>query len=556
MRLEQFLAEKGLLDASRLEELVEGAGDIEILQQLVNEGALTEEVVLEVLSEFHDIAMLPVVEDECLDPELVRDLPVQWCRRHATLPARHNGRVVALTSNPHAIDELEYLSLLLQMELEPVLCPRNVIMDAIERCYVKQDSDTGRFIRDLGEATGSATVSAAGETDLLSTVDQAPITQLVNMIMLEAVKREASDIHLEPFEDRLQVRYRIDGLLYERPSPPKHLQQALVSRLKVMARLDIAEKRLPQDGMTKVRIGEREIDIRVSSVPVTEGERIVLRLLSRASTLLPMGSLGFSSEMLERFRRLIREPQGIVLVTGPTGSGKSTTLHSGLRELDTKRLNIITIEDPVEYQLADIGQIQVRPRIGLTFAGGLRHILRQDPDIILVGETRDLETAEIAVRAALTGHLVFTTLHTNDALSAPLRMVDMGIQPYLLSEALKAVLAQRLLRVLCPDCRRQEPWTERETEMARGMSEPGGFHYMAGECERCRDGYRGRTGIFEFLVVSGVVQEAIRENAGVERLRELGSASGWSPLFEEGLKLVREGRTSLDELVRVTGFSS
>lgn len=543
----------GFLSDAQVAELEGSADGVELLRQLVEKAVLSEPQALQAMSRLYRMPLLATVEEEHLDPDLVRNLPVQWARRHAMLPVRHEGRTVVLTDNPDAIEELEYLSLLLHTEADPVLCPRTGILSAIERCYVKQDSDTGQFIRDMEEGP-SLVRTGAGEMDLLSTVDQAPVTQLVNMVLLEAVKRDASDIHVEPFEDRLQIRYRIDGLLYERPAPPKHLQQALVSRLKVMARLDIAEKRLPQDGMTKVRVGEREIDIRVSSVPVAEGERIVLRLLSRASTLLPMESLGFSGDMLTRFRKLIMEPQGIILVTGPTGSGKTTTLYSGLRELDTKRLNIITIEDPVEYQLDDIGQIQVRPRIGLTFAGGLRHILRQDPDIILVGETRDLETAEIAVRAALTGHLVFTTLHTNDAVSAPLRMVDMGIQPYLLSEALKAVLAQRLVRKLCTACRRSAPWTQQDTETARGKLPPGGMHYLTGACPLCREGYRGRTGLFEFLRVDGPVQDAVRENAGVARLRELGRASGWAPLFEEGLRAVFEGRTTLDELVRITGF--
>jgi len=553
MPVTRILSDMGFLSDAQVAELEGSADGVELLRQLVEKAVLSEPQALQAMSRLYRMPLLATVEEEHLDPDLVRNLPVQWARRHAMLPVRHEGRTVVLTDNPDAIEELEYLSLLLHTEADPVLCPRTGILSAIERCYVKQDSDTGQFIRDMEEGP-SLVRTGAGEMDLLSTVDQAPVTQLVNMVLLEAVKRDASDIHVEPFEDRLQIRYRIDGLLYERPAPPKHLQQALVSRLKVMARLDIAEKRLPQDGMTKVRVGEREIDIRVSSVPVAEGERIVLRLLSRASTLLPMESLGFSGDMLTRFRKLIMEPQGIILVTGPTGSGKTTTLYSGLRELDTKRLNIITIEDPVEYQLDDIGQIQVRPRIGLTFAGGLRHILRQDPDIILVGETRDLETAEIAVRAALTGHLVFTTLHTNDAVSAPLRMVDMGIQPYLLSEALKAVLAQRLVRKLCTACRRSAPWTQQDTETARGKLPPGGMHYLTGACPLCREGYRGRTGLFEFLRVDGPVQDAVRENAGVARLRELGRASGWAPLFEEGLRAVFEGRTTLDELVRITGF--
>jgi general secretion pathway protein E len=389
-------------------------------------------------------------------------------------------------------------------------------------------------------------------SDLLQVAEKAPVTQLVNMILLDALKRSASDIHVEPLEDRLRIRYRIDGVLYEQSSPPKHIEESLVSRLKVMARMDIAERRLPQDGTARVRVGEREIDVRVSTVPVAEGERVVLRLLDRESALLPLSCLGMSDEVLVGFRRLLAMPHGMVVVAGPTGSGKTTTLYASLRELDSTRRNILTVEDPVEYQLPDIGQIQVKPKIGLTFAAGLRHILRQDPDVVLVGETRDIETAEIAVRASLTGHLVFTTLHTNDAAGSVLRMVDMGVEPYLLASCLRGVLAQRLVRRLCPSCRREAvpagadiDRAGPEADLLRGRSvwEPVG-------CPGCMDGFRGRVGLFEFLAFSESLAGHIRGGeAGAARLKGAAQEAGMSSLLKDGIGKVSAGATSLAEVL-------
>jgi len=351
------------------------------------------------------------------------------------------------------------------------------------------------------------------------------------------------------------VRYRIDGLLYEQPPPPRHLESALIARLKVMARLDLAEKRLPQDGVARVRVGSRKIDVRVSSVPVAEGERIVLRLLHRESTHYGLDELGMAPAMLNSFRDILREPHGVVLVTGPTGSGKTTTLYAALGELDTAHLNVLTIEDPIEYQLPNIGQMQVHPKIGLTFARGLRHILRQDPDVVLVGETRDLETAEIVVRASLTGHLVFTTLHTNDALGAVMRMVDMGIPPYLLASAARAVLAQRLVRRLCPHCRRESTLSAddaarlgRETLAGRPVwdAAPEG-------CTACLGGYKGRTGIHELLTVTPAISEAIRTAAPTAELRRLARESGFYELLDDGTDKVLAGMTSVAEVLRSAG---
>lgn len=529
-------------------------------EALVAEGVVTERDVLEALAEQHALAWMPQIPDEALDPALVARLPVEWARRQTLLPVRFGESIRVLIDDPAKTAEAEELALLFGGPVEPVLAPREAILQAIERCYVRRADSPDALIREMaGAAPSSASArSAVGAEDLLRMAEGAPVSRLVNAILLEAVRENASDIHLEPFEDHLRVRCRIDGLLYDRPAPPKHLEAPLVSRLKVMARLDIAEKRLPQDGMARVRVGAREIDVRVSTVPVAEGERLVLRLLRRDAALLPLSELGMSERVVAAFRRLLALPQGIVLVTGPTGSGKTTTLYAALRELDTARLNVMTIEDPIEYQLPSISQIQVNPRIELTFARCLRHVLRQDPDVILVGETRDLETAEIAIRASLTGHLVFTTLHTNDAPSAALRLVDMGVPAYLLADALRGVLAQRLVRRLCPYCRAEAVLTEADLApwgaAARGLA--GRHHFQARGCDRCREGYSGRVGVFELIALTPEVAEAIRTGARPEPLRAAAMAAGFPTLVEDGLARVLEGVTSLAELARVLGTAS
>ncbi|NQU40471.1 MAG: type II/IV secretion system protein [Lentisphaerae bacterium] len=501
------------------------------------------------------LRFLELIPDSALDPDLIAQVPVEWARSHCMLPLRIEGEVCVVTADIDQVQQQEDLALLIGEDLKPVAAPRDIILQGIERCYYSRDDSPDDFLRGLVHEGDPVRPLVQGGSDLLAEAEKAPVTRLINLILLEAVKRNASDIHFEPFESRLRVRYRVDGNLYEQSSPPKHLEDALVSRLKVMGRMDIAERRLPQDGMARVRVGEREIDVRVSTVPVAEGERVVLRLLDQQATLLPMERLGMSPAVLTGIRGLLAAPHGMIVVSGPTGAGKTTTLYAALGQLDSSRRNIMTIEDPIEYQLPDIGQIQVKPKIGLTFAQGLRHILRQDPDIVLVGETRDRETADIAVRASLTGHLVFTTLHTNDAPGTVSRLIDMGVEPYLLASSLRGALAQRLIRRLCPHCRREavapsSQLAELGDELAaRAAGQP---VWEPVGCERCLEGYSGRMGVFELVRVDMALREAIRRgSSGSDELRALAVTAGMRPMVADAVDRLLEGATSLGEVLNV-----
>lgn len=520
-------------------------------------GDADDSVEISQLADTFGLEYITATTDDMLDTKLVGRLPVDWARSHLLLPVRIAGELCVLTCDPAAISDQDDLALLLGQELRPVLAPRAVILKSIERCYFSKNDSAQDFLRDMDSDGPTAEHAVSGRSeDLLGTAQEAPITQLINLLLLEAVKRRASDIHFEPFESELRIRYRIDGVLYQQASPPKHMQLPLVSRLKVMARMDIAEKRLPQDGMAKVRVGEREIDIRVSTVPVAEGERVVLRLLDRGSALLPMGQLGMSHEVLARFQEILRDSSGLILVTGPTGSGKTTTLYASLQELSSVQANIMTIEDPIEYQLPSIGQIQVKPKIGLTFVSGLAHILRQDPDVILIGETRDAETAETAARSSLTGHLVLTTLHTNDAPSAVIRMIDMGIEPYLLAASLRASLAQRLVRQLCPKCRREVSLGDEQLNRLGGLADrlKDGRAWEAVGCPECLGGYKGRVGIYELMVLDAELRESVRlGECSVLALRNEARKRGMTDLLADGLDKVSAGLTSLQEVLHTLG---
>jgi general secretion pathway protein E len=497
------------------------------------------------------IAYVSSEADISFDSELLAQLPFEWAKDKAVIPVKISGEPAILVSDAASVADQEYVSILIGVELRPVLAPRALVLSCIESGYYQQDSSPSDFIDDLGDSRAAESDSKPID-DLLQVANEAPVTQLINLILLDAFKQRASDIHIEPFENRLRVRYRIDGILYEQSSPPANMVQSLVSRLKVMAHMDIAERRLPQDGMARVRVGDREVDIRVSTVPVSEGERVVLRLLDKQNTLLSMTDLGMGADCFARFRSVLKESNGIVVVSGPTGSGKTTTLYAALGALDASRQNILTIEDPVEYQLDRIGQIQVKSKIGLTFSQGLRHILRQDPDVILVGETRDTETAEIALRASLTGHLVFTTLHTNDAPSAIVRLVDMGIEPYLISSSLRGVLAQRLVRRLCDRCKVEHMFTAEDATScgAIGLELIGKSVWKAVGCDHCTSGYRGRVGLFEFLTIDQTLRDLIRNGRyGLSDIRNATSNGAATTLSDDAIAKVLEGVTTVDEIL-------
>ncbi len=495
------------------------------------------------------------IDRSWLDAALVGQVPVEWSRRHALLPIRWEGKLAVLTADPSNVSGAQHLAMLLGADLLPVVAPAAVIRQSIETCYFQREESPSDFIADMPAVSVPAEPGAATtDHDLLAAASGAPVSQLVNLILLDAIRQRASDIHFEPCESRLRVRYRVDGVLYEQSSPPRHMVAGLVSRLKVMAHMDIAERRLPQDGTTRVRIGGRECDIRVSTVPVADGERVVLRLLDRENTLLSMSALGMSPACRDAFASLTREANGMVVVCGPTGSGKTTTLYAALGLLDAAHRNILTIEDPIEYRLGDIGQIQVKPKIGLTFATGLRHILRQDPDVILVGEMRDLETAEIAIRAALTGHLVFTTLHTNDAPGAVVRLLDMGIDGYLVASCVRGVLAQRLVRTLCPVCRRTAALTaEQSRRLCGDASMAGASCCEPVGCDACRDGFRGRTGLFELMTVDGAMRRLIHGGADPDALARACRERGMPGLVEDGIARILSGATSVAEVLRSSG---
>ncbi|HEV8533337.1 MAG TPA: type II secretion system ATPase GspE, partial [Methylomirabilota bacterium] len=453
-------------------------------------------------------------------------------------------------TNPLLLDELRQM-----LGLRVALCvaPPAAILEAIERAY-GASTPLQKIVEGMGSPEAGA--DSDGEADvnqLRDMASEAPVVRLVGLLIDEAVAAEASDIHIEPYEDRLRIRYRLDGILHDRESPPRRLQAALTSRIKLMAEMNIAERRLPQDGRIRVTAGDRRVDIRVSTVPTVHGESLVMRLLDRSSVFLPFNRLGFSPKVAETFDGLIRRPHGILLVTGPTGSGKTTTLYAALDKINSPEKKIITIEDPVEYQLAGVNQIPVRPKIGLSFGTGLRHIVRQDPDVIMVGEIRDLETAEISIQAALTGHLVFSTLHTNDAPGAVTRLQDMGAEAYLVASVLNGVLAQRLVRRICAACR--APYQADPGDLlALGVTDATGIELSRGKgCEDCRGtGYRGRTGIYELFVISEEARGLILGKKPTGVIRRHAIEHGMVSLRDDGWAKARAGVTTVEEILRVT----
>jgi general secretion pathway protein E len=500
---------------------------------------------------------------EQLNLQLVRKVPLEFLKQQCAIPIMLEDDQVAIAlSDPLNIEAYDAIITILDQLCTRVICPASEIEHAISRCYYHGVSP-GDTNEELSEAELLRLDNKIEETfvqthaeDLLNIANDAPVIKLVNKIFFQAVHSRASDIHIEPYENHARIRFRTDGVLHDVFTLPKEQVAAFASRLKIMANLNIAEHRLPQDGQSRIKIGHDLVDIRVSVIPTSGGERIVLRLLDKGSDDLGLEKIGFNSGLLNQFKNLIKIPHGIILLTGPTGSGKTTTLYGVLNELNSEQRNILTVEDPIEYQLAGIGQMQVKPKIGLTFATCLRHILRQDPDTIMIGEIRDRETAQIAIQASLTGHLVLSTLHTNDTASAVTRLIDMGIEPYLISSSVIAVMAQRLLRVSCPQCK--QPYSPQE-KMLSLLSRNNEIHAYDAQfhrgfgCDNCiNTGYLGRTGIFELLTIDDQIRELIIKRQGSHIIKQAAITKGMNTLREDGLNKALAGQTTLEEVCRVT----
>lgn len=490
--------------------------------------------------------------------EIYKKVPYAFVKKNVLIPVREEqGMVFVAVSDPLNLEPLEEMRMMLNCHIKTVYSPKDAILAAIHDCYETEHGAASQLITNLQDRKDDGREDSEIEVyDLLDdNQGQAPIIKLLNLILMEAIQQGASDIHFEPLENNLRVRYRIDGVLQNRHAPAQDFQIPLLTRIKVMSKMDIAEHRLPQDGRIKLRMGRREIDFRVSTVPVSGGERIVLRILDKGNVILGLDKIGMLPKMYTEFRRLIALPEGVVLVTGPTGSGKTTTLYSAICEMYNDETNIMTIEDPVEYNLKGIAQIGVQHKIKLDFATGLRHILRQDPDIIMIGEIRDRETAEIAIQASLTGHLVLSTLHTNDAPSAVARLVDMGVEPYLLSSCLVGVLAQRLVRRICVDCK--TPYIPTDVELQNlGLERKSltdGHLYHGKGCSACfGSGYKGRNGLYELMTVNNAIKKQIVQSPDAVEMRYLALKMGMMSLLEHGADLVRQGLTTVAEVLRVS----
>jgi len=495
------------------------------------------------------------------DPFFTDRVPISFLKKFKMMPVATPDESYIALAEPHAFQQLDDLQRVLHWEgIKTCLAPNDEIFIAINTAYDKtSEGAADQVLQDIDEADPEAILSEIEETaDLLDDTSDAPVIKLVNLMLSQAVRDNASDIHIEPFKDRVKIRKRVDGILYDMFSPPKHVQAKLVSRVKIMAKMDIAERRLPQDGRIEIRIADKNVDLRVSSLPTAFGERVVMRLLDKSNVLLSLKELGMSKRDLNVFLKLIKAPYGIILVTGPTGSGKTTTLYSALSILNQPDVNIITVEDPIEYQINGISQMQVNAKIDLTFANGLRTIVRQDPDIILVGEIRDMETAEMAIQAALTGHLVFSTLHTNDASSAVTRLIDMGVEPFLVSSSVNAILAQRLVRKICPHCREAyTPVNEylEKLELPKEQFEDAVLYRGKGCAECLHTGYQGRLGIYELMVLSDSIKNSILTTSDAGRIKQQAISDPDTPmktLRQDGLQKVLDGVTTLEEVFRVS----
>ena len=563
-RLGDLLIAEGLITKEQLQRaLAEQRGSREkIGSVLIRLKLLSEDQLVGFLSRQYGIPSMTISQLD-IDPDILELVPGEMAKKYEVLPVKRTGNTLTLAmadpTNVFALDDIEFLTTL---RVVPVVASQSAIQKAIERSYRQHSSALTDIITELDDEAAQIEVVEDDERslkidvfELKESADEPPLVRLVNMILVDAIRRGASDIHLEPYEKVFRVRFRVDGVLHEIMTPPKRLEPALISRVKIMANLDIAERRLPQDGRIKLRYNTHEIDFRVSTLPTIFGEKTVMRLLDKDALQLDLTKLGFDPWSLEHFQKAIHSPYGMILITGPTGSGKTTTLYSAIHTVNSPDINIMTAEDPVEYNLKGVNQVQIHDEIGRTFGAALRSFLRQDPDVILVGETRDLETAQIGVRAALTGHLVLTTLHTNDCPSTIARLLDMGIPPFLVSSSVVLIVAQRLARRVCKDCR--EPYEADEDSLVPYGHLPQGLgsctFYRGKGCATCSfTGMKGRVAIYEVMPVTQEIRDLILRNAPTAEIREVAESQGMKTLRQSGLFKVIDGTTTVEEVLRVT----
>jgi general secretion pathway protein E len=559
--LGQILLAHQAITRDRLEEALAAQAERggRLGEVLISLKACSEEQVLKALAAQLELPYQMRLSTEEVSPELVAKVPINFAKQARLLPLRmEGGHVVAAVADPLDTGAMDSVRMLLGVSVSPLLVPTQSILDCINSVYDRAKNEAEQLVGDMAGDLDTVAHELEEPQDLLDSSDEAPIIRLVNSLLFRAAKERASDIHIEPQEKDICVRFRVDGVLQEVIRPPKRFQNSIISRVKIMGGLNIAEKRLPQDGRIRVKLAGRDIDIRLSTTPTVFGERVVMRLLDKSAVLLDLVEIGMDKEQLRIMESLIHKSHGIVLVTGPTGSGKTTTLYAALSKINRPDLNIMTIEDPVEYQLQGISQTAVSPKIELTFANGLRSFLRQDPDVIMVGEIRDLETAEIAIQASLTGHLVFSTVHTNDAAGAVTRLVDMGVEPFLVASSLIGVLAQRLVRVLCKDCRMPYLPTPEELKeigltQERVREGSGGMLYKPAGCDQCNHtGYRGRTGIYEMMLLDDDLRQLVLKNVDSGTIKRQAVSRDMRTLMDDGAQKVVRGITSVAEVLSVT----
>ena len=565
-RLGELLIDDGIIHREDLQRALHAQKEsgLSLGRILIDMGKASEWEIAATLGKQLNVPFITLAHYE-IDTEVLESIPEELVHKYQIVPVDRTGDTLTIAmADPSNIYLLDELKLLTRCQIIPVISFESDIREAIQKYYKTAQEDTfAEALKDitdddlksmeseLGFSSGDDTEN--NEDDLSLQADDAPVVQLVNLMIAEALKMRASDIHIEPYEKSLRLRYRVDGVLQEMSNPPKKFQNAIISRIKILSDMDIAEKRLPQDGRFKVRQNNKTVDFRVSILPVAHGEKVVIRILDQSNLQVRLTDLGFEPHILKKFEGEIRKPWGMMLVTGPTGSGKSTTLYSALSTINDPSKNISTIEDPIEYQLMGINQVQARPDIGLTFASGLRSFLRQDPDIIMVGEIRDLETAEIAVKAALTGHLVLSTLHTNDAPSSINRLTNMGVEPFLVTASLNLLVAQRLVRRICNECKQPYEPGEDLLKIIGIPPAPGQTFYQGGGCANCNGtGYRGRLALYEVLVMNDRLRDAVITGMPSNQLKQLAIEEGMETLRMAGQKKVLEGRTTISEVLAVT----